>query len=84
MFPKIVSRTFQNSLRKMDTTIERKELAIAISLLEEAEVKASRGLCDSGTGSCSVHRAVVAAIPALHLCLRMLKRKQKSIGKNLG
>lgn len=60
---------------------ERKELSLHIGLLQDLEKKASCNLCDSGTGSCTVHRACVAAIPAINLCVRMLKKHQRSLAK---
>lgn len=65
----------------MDTHIERRTLALHIALLEDLQRAATCNLCDSGTGSCRIHRAAIAAAPALQTCLSILKHHRDSLRK---
>jgi len=63
----------------MDTHLERRTLALHIRLLEDLLSATTCHLCDSGTGSCQIHRTALAAAPALQTCLSILRHHRTSL-----
>lgn len=56
---------------------DSKEISKAINAIEELASAASRGLCDSRTGFCTMHRRVLTTIPYLHQCARIIRNQQQ-------